>query len=522
MDTFRLRRLVTYAAALCVSCQSLVSAQEQSQFRAESLGIVVDVSVRNEAGDVLKCLPGALFSVVEDGIPQRITSVDAVGMSTCEETESSPTTSPQAISVKDAIATPPVVTALVFEELGPEARVSAWRAATAFVEGRRRSDEFIGVFYIDRVVHTLVPYTLNTVDVLNALRKAAMRPGCPVAVEGDVPGAAGDAGCHRGPPIDTLRSFRQVVSSLANLPGRKNAILFSEGFTVQADSNEFDAFERLVGEANQGTVTFHSVDAAGLRTVSGSAATRRALGTYTGGVGNDGGPKGKLNATDLLALDPTAPLERLARDTGGQYVSNTNGLNGAVKTVGADMHAYYRLTYIPSNQASDSRFRRITVTVNAPGAVVRSRSGYYPDRRQPFVRPQELAPHLLLDAGPLPRDFEMIVDAAMTKDNVDLRAVVSAKVLRFDMNDSTGHFEGAVTILARLRARDQRVIATSSETFALSSSERQLEAARTRSLRFQKVLPRSRAETLEVIAYDVLTGRASAIRVSLSTLPRRR
>ena len=63
------------------------------------------------------------------------------------------------------------------------------------------------------------------------------------------------------------------------------------------------------------------------------------------------------------------------------------------------------------------------------------------------------------------------------------------------------------------------MLAASSETFSLSGPRAQLAAAQNRE-RFTKALPRAGAETLEVIAYDVLSGKASARRFKVKDLPR--
>ncbi len=107
----------------------------------------------------------------------------------------------------------------------------------------------------------------------------------------------------------------------------------------------------------------------------------------------------------MLAIDATSFLERLARDTGGPFVSNTNDIGGAVRRLTSEMRDYYRLTYSPTNTALDGRYRSITVKVRVPGAVVTSRNGYQatPRPASPMVVPHDVAPHVLLDAEKLPR-----------------------------------------------------------------------------------------------------------------------
>ena len=88
---------------------------------------------------------------------------------------------------------------------------------------------------------------------------------------------------------------------------------------------------------------------------------------------------GKEDANALVAFDPTAALARLADGTGGEFVEDTNDLDGAVRQLSGEMHDYYRLSYRPTDQMSDRRYRHIAVKVSVPGAVVRTRSGYSVD-----------------------------------------------------------------------------------------------------------------------------------------------
>lgn len=516
------------ALALCglglipevLSSQS--SQPEQPRFGASAVGVLVDVTVRDSEGRPLTCLTESQFEILEDGIPQQLVSLDRIGMGGCEpEGAAAPRRAGDA--VREALASPPTVTALVFEELGADGRAAAWQAASAFVTEQRPDNEFVGVFYIDRAVHTLAPYTANREEILRGLRKAAMRPGCPIEAPREIAGAEFPSRCNRGMPIETLRGLRGIVGSLSALPGRKNILLFSEGFFVNSDTNEIEAFHRIVDDANAATITFQSIDAAGLRVGSPTTDARRALRSYAGGAEDmlaTDRRGGKLDANAILSMDPTAPLEMVARATGGEFIASTNDLVGGVRRVGSEMRAYYRLTYVPSRQTGDEGFRRLTVKVNVPGAVAHTRSGYSARRVASTVSPPELAPHLLLDGAQLPGELEMDVAATHDGKSVRVLASVSAKALTLETGAAEGSFEGAVTILARLLSKKNRMLASASETFALSGPSAQLDQARTRTLRLEKTLAAAEAETLEVVAYDVLSGRAGAARLKVKSLPR--
>jgi VWFA-related protein len=462
----------------------------QPRFKSSAVAVVVDATVRDRDGKPVRCLTASDFEVFEDGQRQEVRSFEAVDVPECAaRPEPSGHASPP--SLAQVLSTPPPVTALVFEELGATARADAWHAAEVFVDEGRRPDEFVGIFVVDaRAVYTMVPYSRDRDALMDGLRRVAMRPGCPIETGGSIESAAGPSTCIHGGT--NLKGLRAVTTSMSHLPGRKNVVLFSEGFVVSAHDNTIELFERLTSDANHGTVTFHVVDAAGLR-----LAPERRVG---------------------LDSDPASYLQRIALDTGGQYVGGGNDFTGAMRRVMADMRDYYRLTYQPSNEALDGRYRAIKVTVGVPGAVVVSRAGYRAEARPASmtVVPADVAPHVLLDAGKLPADFSFACVATRVGRDISVSATIEASVLALVVQ--SGGFEGALSVLARLRDKDGRVVAATSETSLLKGRTDQLAAAARRRVQFGKTLPASGAETLEVIAYDVMSGKASARRFKVKDL----
>jgi VWFA-related protein len=190
------RRNLWLAALLAVSFggipQGTAAQETQPPFRIEAEAVVVDAVVRDGAGHPVRCLSKSDFRLVEDGVEQRIATFEAVGSTGCP-----PGTLGTGGQNRTAIeaSTPVPVTAVVFHELGPEARAGALRAARAFISERRAAGEFVGVFALDLAVHTMAPYTRDESMVLAALRRAAMRPGCPEAVTGTVANAEGGSTC---------------------------------------------------------------------------------------------------------------------------------------------------------------------------------------------------------------------------------------------------------------------------------------------------------------------------------------
>jgi len=486
-------------------------------FRSEAVGVLVDAVVRDAHGRLLRCLSKADFSVTEDGKEQQIQGFEIVGSQACGDSRSSASErKPVAVEA----TTPPPVTAIVFEELGPDARAAALRAAQVFLRDRRLENEFVGVYTLDFTIHTIAPYTRDRAALLDGVRRAAMRPGCPEAVTGLIanadagPFCDGAGGTGGGKAKTTIAGLQSIVRTLALLPGRKDILLFSEGFRISTAGSAVDGLENLVAAANQRGVTFHTIDTVGLRAVDGRQETRQRLSKYVGGQDAPGViTPGKEDANALLALDPTATLARLAEGTGGEFVEDTNDLDGAVKQLTGEMHDYYRLSYRPTDQSKRS-YHHITVKVSVPGAVVRTRSGYYVDseraRDAPVLQPSSVAPHLILDSATTPHDFGMTTSLQSNGHDLEVRASVPAEGLTFRTAD--GHFEAAVTILARAIGKDKKVLAAASDSFALTGPTGGLAAAQARTLQFLKPLSVKNASTIEIVAYDVLGQRASVER----------
>jgi hypothetical protein len=78
-----------------------------------------------------------------------------------------------------------------------------------------------------------------------------------------------------------------------------------------------------------------------------------------------------------MRLNPESGLGQLADQTGGVLVSNTNNPGARLRQVDEDLHAYYLVSYSPSNQNFDGRFRRINLKVNRSGLEVQARKGYF-------------------------------------------------------------------------------------------------------------------------------------------------
>lgn len=370
-------------------------------------------------------------SLVRAGVARSQTGQAAPATAAAAPAPSGPRAATPTSAATGAVAgSTPSVTAILFDRLSPEVRAIAGRAALAYVATLSPPHDYAGVFLADTTLRTFQAFTnqaeslrkgvaLFVATAPTSLTKEAERsitariqdldPSQPVT-----PGAESGAGWInalererklRDPsPEGMLRAMEYrmfegyqrflaeyegqsslagltaVVAGLRALPGRKSIVYFTESLPIT--SRLKPRFDALIGEANRANITMYPVDAAGLRVHSKEAEVARNVSVAGAqGVGDarrDDGPWTKdLEKQDqLLSSRPTAVLGRLARETGGFLLENTNDLTAGVARMQQERTTYYLLAYQPANAAMDGKFRRVSVKVKRPKVTVKARPGY--------------------------------------------------------------------------------------------------------------------------------------------------
>ena len=494
-------------AALMAAGQEPTPGSSSQIFGTGTTAVVVDVVVRDRNGKAVTDLRTEDFELGEDGASQRIVSFETPR--DVAALRGAPGSPAPASTSSNPIGAPRLV-ALVFEELGPEARAAAHKAAEVYLEEQKGTDEFVGVFVIDRALQTLAPYTRDVAALKRAVRTAVMRPGCPLSIVGDVAPAAGGSACTGGLPLRqranaTLQALASAVDALHLVPGRKSVLLFSEGIPLESESDVMDRFNAVIGRANRSGVSFYTVDAAGLRAQNPSAGARRVLREFTAET-----PASSVSPDGLMFTEPYVALSRLARETGGAFLDNTNELERAARRMGEDLRSYYLLGYVPTNAALDGRYRRIDVRVKRPDVTVQARAGYLALPLRSTLAPHDVAPLLTLEQGTRPRDFRFEAAVDTSRSPAQVRARAENRLLRYVDGADSMTCHARLTILARAVDKDGRTLWLSSDAFELSSPAAQCEAAKRGTSGFERsvVLPLD-ATRVDVIAYDALAERAS-------------
>jgi VWFA-related protein len=400
---------------------------------------LIDATVLDRNGQPILDLRPDEFEVTEDGKRQQIVSVTLVTRGTARTIDgtsgrgaAAPSGHGSPVSESSAPAgmteNTPAVTALLFDLLGTESRALAQRAALAYISTLSAEHEYAGIFAADSTLSMLQPFT-NKREVLqqgivalasrptmqsdraggSRMQQMPLDPSRPSTAGAEygsgwvnarereallnAPGAEGvlrrielrmwDGYQQLFAELEgqvSIAGLRAAVDALALMPGRKTILYFAENVPVTARIKP--AFDALIGQANRHNITIHPIDAAGLRVHSEEAKVGRSVdvagGQGIGDIKRGDGPMTKEleHQEQVLTSRSSAVLGRLARETGGTLLENTNNLAAGIARMQHERATYYILAYNPSNAAADKKFRKVSVKVKRSDASVRARPGY--------------------------------------------------------------------------------------------------------------------------------------------------
>lgn len=147
------------------------------RFETGSTAVVVDVVVRDRGGRFVTGLTPADFTVAEDGVPQRIMSLQLVGSPPPASTADRPSAPETAPGSSPAPTAPeqPRFTALVFDRLEAKNAAMTRAGAAAAIANAGRTD-VIGVFLIDHGLRMMQPFTTDKARLKRVWRGPSIGP----------------------------------------------------------------------------------------------------------------------------------------------------------------------------------------------------------------------------------------------------------------------------------------------------------------------------------------------------------
>jgi VWFA-related protein len=547
--------------------------------------VQIDAVVRDKRGRLVKDLQASDFQVLEDGVPQRITSCRLISGTATSVEGSVGSNGGNARPAAGASSSPPGlagpkeprVVALVFDRLAPDARALAWKAAVKYLESEVRPEDFVGVFMTDTTFRIFVPLTRDKAAVRAAVDRAAgtstsaTKPDS-VAVQNAVreasPGAPDDAPSFdvenkgqstvlntssattrddselrylrfKAMTLDAFNRLEQtrqgdettnallaLVQGLGQLPGRKAAVFFSTG--IQIPDTVLPRYEAIIGTANRAGVSFYTVDAAGLRMEGVSFGVKHADVPQQSALGIQQPLLRNVEAVETnVRSGPEWSLGRLAKQTGGAYVSDTNDPSKGLRQVREDLDTHYVLSYAPTNPNFDGSFRKVSLKTTRSDLDVRSREGYFAIENVGSLGllAYEARPVARLASGKDERAFPL--RAAMyyfRKPGADsfVSIVAEAPASAFTFTPSTTPNTPATdfSIVALVRNEQGDVVLKESQRYQMSVAPADLGNARMQNVLFyreERLAPGH--YTVEMIAFDAPSGKASTRRKPLDVRP---
>jgi len=332
----------------------------------------------------------------------------------------------------------------------------------------------------------------------------------------------------------TINGLLALANSMRNLPGRKTIVFFSEGLSLPPAVAE--QFRSVISAANRAGVSVYAVDAAGLRIDSPNLETTREINSMAerrmNQVHRSQDPQGPLMKAlerneDLLRLNPHSGLGELADQTGGFLIHDTNDLSIGLRRIDEDMRLHYLLTYVPKNQDYDGRFRQISLKVSRPNLDVQTRKGYYAvdNTITSPILGYEAPAIAALSQAHASNQFGMRIGALSFPETqqpglTPVLVEVPASAFTFAPDNEKKTFSSDFSILVLVRDSAKNVVDKLSQHYPLSGTVDKLDAARKGEILFYREAELKPGRyTLEAVAYDALSGKASVRSTSLEVPP---
>lgn len=418
----------------------------ETTIKTTASNVLIDVIVTDRHGRHVPGLKAADFVVYDDGIAQRIDSFTASAGPASHAPPS--TVNPGKVGIAEkaqpqSTSTPssdPHLLTVVLDlaDNRPSNTKNSSDAVLRYLDKTTTKQDYVAIYYIEKSLHMALPFTNDLGKARETLKQIETRksPGSfsgseragtqaeiddlyrQVHPESQLGAVAGDPVSVAGGPnsgavapansssmlmdrqIDALRAYltmanmfqaravfaalRAICVAYRDIPGRKNVILFSEGFLHSDDARP--NLEAVADAANRANVSIYVIDSQGIEVNSYGAGERPtdtlasrmvAAGTPGANVSQHGGETKFDKIKTVGDLSRGEQLEWLADTTGGFMVKRTNDLLPAFSKVLDDARDYYTLAYSPPNRDFDGKFHTIKVEIPQNAYKLRYRKGYW-------------------------------------------------------------------------------------------------------------------------------------------------
>lgn len=311
----------------------------------------------------------------------------------------------------------------------------------------------------------------------------------------------------------TANAFESIANHLAGVRGRKNLVWVSSSFPIRIDephstqtfTSELDDAARAINGAN---IAVYAVDARQLIPPFALAAAEPTKEIASGKRPSDADlPKSTFEA-DMRNVDT---LQSIADATGGRAFSNLGDIGKGIRRAVDDSRLTYVLGYYPSHATWDGAYHRIKVTVNRPGASVRSRKGYYATR---FEAPNPATSQAaLLDAIRSPLEATGLgVTARVAKAGTAVSVAIRPAPDALTLTRKDDKWEGAIDVVIAQSLPNGQTFKSFASTVELEFTDEQREKMLREGFSFDRVIAlRPDGHRLHIVVRDVPSGATGSV-----------
>lgn len=306
----------------------------------------------------------------------------------------------------------------------------------------------------------------------------------------------------------TMAALAAIAAHAADIPGRKNLLWLTSNLPFSGD-----AIARVLARGN---IVAYPLDARGLL-------PRAPRETFTGVVDEDAYARGQMGAPPAMSQQPVGipAMERMADDTGGRALVNTNDLTSAIRSVVEESAVTYTLGFYVDAKSLDGKLHELKVQVTRPGLSVRYPKGYFAFKDEPATKNEQQENFLAAVRSPLDSAAIPLVVRAVRvdqpADTVQIAGSIGLKDL--EMDEQNGTRNGIVDLYFIAQDAAGNVLGQAATHLRLKLTEQQYQDYLKSGITFRDQL-RVKKETavVRVVVQDPATSEVGSVIIPLSKI----
>jgi len=555
--------------------------------RVQAPSVVVDVIATDKKGQPVSGLTAADFKLFENNNEQKIVAfVPPMKTAGKPSQETVATTAPGAANTKGTPGIPGtagerearsiaeihfITLVLDLGDLQPAHIKRSCDAAAAYVRKDVAAEDLVAIYFVDQSLHLALAFTFDKQQVLAALnRLSGHTPAGRITttqrqeteqeiqeLNQEINGLNASSGLGVGSTSASgaqaaqvqvekielaalmkflwgqstvqaravLVALRAIAQAYQSLPGRKNMVVFSEGFIHSTDA--LPELQAVVDAANRANVAFYVIDAGGLSAEyydASNSSPPDPSGTRDAYRMANWGQYDQVS-TGLSTFDWSGhlgvdsrheDLGQVASATGGLMMKNQNDLLVGLESVDRDLREFYTLVYQPTDTNYDGSFRHIKVEALKPNLRLRYRQGYWaiPPGEEAMMTPAAAQLLAAIENGSLKPAFAPDVNAALLvapdgKFEAPVRVSLPGRLV--NLEHAGDRYGGVATLVLVARNHAGRIAAVHQRSLTFDLTKKQWDEFRREKVDINARLVLSEMEPIEVQAILQLPGGTVAV-----------